>query len=65
MISSFQNLQYCFLVSHDHVTHVTCDNVTLLSSLSSTLQLRKIKGKIKENKIETKSIVFNSNNSVD
>ena len=61
MISFFQNLPYCFLVSHEHVTHVTCDNVTLLSSLSSTLQLRKIKG----NKIETKSIVFNSNNSVD
>ena len=59
MMLSFQNLLYCSLILHEHVTSVTVSQFVFFVFYSS-IKIRENKRKMKENKIETKSIIFNS-----
>ena len=59
MTLSFQNLLHYSLISHEHVTSVTVSHFIFFVFYSS-IKIRENKRKMKENKIETKSIIFNS-----
>ena len=63
MMLSFQNLLYCSLILHEHVTSVTVSHFVFFVFYSS-IKIRENKRKMKENKIETKSIIFNSDSFV-